>query len=87
MERAGREGAGRERGSGEGGRKGVIDYFKSENRVTGILVFFKGKRMTSIPLSYFKAQKFTIDCNSHLLFFPCTNINLRCIKVVLCIRS
>ena len=38
-------------------------------------------------LCYFKAQKFTIAWNLHLLFLPCKNINLRFIKVVLCIRS
>ena len=56
--------------------EGVIDYFKNENQVTGIMVFFMGKRITSIPrgkvekirLSYFKAQKFNIACNSRLLF-------------------
>ena len=37
------------KGGREEGREGVIDYFKSKNRVTGIPVFFKGKRITSIP--------------------------------------
>ena len=59
---------GREWGRGErDGRSHWILY--KPKSITWNSKFFKGKRMISIPLSCFKAQKFTIACNSHLLFF------------------